>query len=217
LYAVLLAAVASGCTWFHTTEKFQYARAADTLMVRLAPSQQARWDATHDSLVVLCANCEADSRVMIEHFDDNNSVVYSIDPQADLKLQLTYLGEVQTVDLPGVADSSAPNHAVHRVPHKPRHAATATKEPIASPKKPVEKPVVEKPAPEKPAVHTARSVRVTAPEGVAIYKDKSKTEVLKILPAGTNISLLAREGDLLSVTVDGQEGFVEAEAVQVNE
>lgn len=220
LVALLLAVVASGCTLFHTTERFEYTRAADTLMVRLAPGQQARWDVTHDSLLVLCANCEADSRVMVEHFDPNNYVVYSIDPQADLKLQLAFMGDVQTVDLPGIADSTAPTHAVHRVPRKPKHSAVATKEPVALPKKPVEKPAVaDKPdKPEKPAApHTARTVRVTAQEGVAIYKDKSKTEVLKILPAGTNIALLAREGDLYSVTVDGQEGFVEAEAVQVNE
>jgi hypothetical protein len=66
-------------------------------------------------------------------------------------------------------------------------------------------------------VKTVTTLTVTAAEGVAIYKDKTKKEVLKILPQGTVLTLLSREGDLISVAVDGGEGFVEAEAVQIKE
>ena len=46
-------------------------------------------------------------------------------------------------------------------------------------------------------------------------RDKTKKEVLKILPKGSSIVLVALEGDMYSVIVDGDEGFVEAEAVEI--
>ena len=221
--AAYLAMSLASCTYYSATDRFAYSRMGDTLFVRLSPTGQARWDPTKDSLLITCSNCDPASSRLVERFEDNLTAVYEIDPEANLNLRMNYMGRVESVDLPGTADtlSATPKpHAARRMQARQRKSSVATKE-ESTPKKPVDrtpdKPVDKTVAatPEKP--RTARSVKVTALEGVAIYKDKSKTEVLKIVPVGTNIALLAREGDLYSVSIDGQEGFVEAEAVQVNE
>jgi hypothetical protein len=212
--------VISGCTFSRSSERFYYARSADTLLVRLSSTGQSHWDPAKDSLIIDCSNCDPGSAHMVERFEDHSGAVFQIDPEANLQLRMSYMGQLDTVNLPGLADTLlASPYSGHRVPHRPRRTATTASEPPTPPKKPVEKPI-EKPAPvpDKPAApHVAHSVKVTAAEGVAVYKDKSKTEVLKIVPEGTNLPLLAREGDLISVSIDGQEGFVEAEAVHVNE
>lgn len=211
--SALSALVLASCTLSQSTEHFNYSRAGDTLVVQLSPSGQARWDPALDSLVITCTNCDTGSARTVEKFEENWGSVYTIDPEANLHLAFNYLGREESVDLPGIADTLKATHNVRHVPHHNRRTNEVPDKPDVTVKKPAEKPVATAPARPK----SAHSVKVTAPEGVAVYKDKSKTAVLKILPTGTNISLLAREGDLYSVMVDGQEGFVEAEAVQINE
>lgn len=210
--AMAISTLLSSCTLYRSTEHLTYSRSADSLSVRLTPTGEARWDPALDSLVITCSNCDTAGSRIVDRFEQNWGSTYAIDPEENLHLTLLYMGQEESIDLPGVRDSLSAVR--HTPPHRTPRTSSAPEKPVASkPDKPVEKPVAA--APQKPK--TARSVKVTAPEGVAVYKDKSKTEVLKIMPAGSVIALLAREGELLSVSVDGHEGFVEAEAVQINE
>jgi hypothetical protein len=205
--ALAMTSLVASCT-FYVPAKLSAVRTGDTIAVALDPNSAARWDPTHDSLLVECLGCDPANARVIERFEVRNNAAYGIAATQTVKLHLYSMGREDTVITlagVGIADSEASAPALHRFtpsrrqrsePNEEQASATRTKEKSAK---------------------KATQLKVTAPEGVAIYKDKTKKEVLKILPQGTVMTLLSREGDLYSVGVDGGEGFVEAEAVKIIE
>lgn len=203
-------------------------RVGDTLQVDLDEATSARWSTTRDSLVIVCENCEVGYTRLVEKFEEDNRAAVYISPYERLRLSL-YSSRLDTVivieplftDTIGVA--SQERRRIVRT--APRRRATVTPqgrtERVERPATPPanntvkkEEKVVKK---EETVKKRPSSARVTANEGVAVYKDKSKREVLRILPKGTNVPYIAKEGELTSVMVDGQEGFVESEAVRIEE
>jgi hypothetical protein len=212
----------SSCTYTRLPQKLYMSRTGDTLTVALDEQAQARWDPERDSLVVECKGCEAGRGLEVEHFQDHDFARYEIAHTEGLRLTLYSMGKMDTVFVlsgNGDVDTSAPLPALRRIPTH-RRRAVATGEDVSTKRakkeivKDVPKDTPKDPVPEK-VVKKSTTLKVTAVEGVAIYRDKSKKEVLKILPQGATLTLLAREGDLYSVAVGDGEGFVEAEAVQL--
>lgn len=208
----LLVAAAStslaSCT-YNLPARLSATRMGDTIAVALDPNGAARWDPTYDSLIVVCQGCEQGKERIVERFERRNEAAYEIEPTQTVILHLYSRGREDTVITlsgTGTAEGGAPSPSLRRFPSPHRSRSETAEQPTATPK----------PKPEKVAKKPTQ-LKVTAPEGVAIYKDKTKKEVLKILPQGTVMTLLSREGDLYSVAVDGGEGFVEAEAVQILE
>ena len=206
-YLILLTigCIASSCTNYVPAKLFM-SRSEDTLSVALDPAGGARWDPRRDSLVVSCNGCDPENSRIVEHFADRNDAAFEIANSHSVTLTLYTMGRVDTTILvtgTGISSANEPLPKLHSI--APRHRAAAHNDvsTTETPKKAVA---------EKPKIIT---LKVTAPEGVAVYKDKSKKEVLKILPQGSTLPVVAQEGDLFSVSVDGEEGFVESEAVQV--
>ena len=205
LFAMTALLLVAGCTYY-VPAKLDANRAGDTLRVALAGPGAARWDPQQDSLVIECAGCSEEAARESELFEDRNEAQYDVTNSESLTLIFYSMGRCDTTTIPGTAaaDASTPLRArLHR--HR-FHTETVPAEPT---------PAEVKAAAEAKALNKTTLLKVTAEEGVAIYKDKTKREVLKILPQGSTIVLLAREGDLYSVSIDGEEGFVDAEAVEV--
>ncbi|HEY3876928.1 MAG TPA: hypothetical protein VGM92_15795 [Candidatus Kapabacteria bacterium] len=206
-----VALVALGVTFFHACTYYipatlEASRSNDTLTVALAGHGAARWDPQKDSLIIECESCASSASRIVEHFSREDEAQYAIDNTAPLTLTLYSLGHVETLKLAGTGTLATPapemrplhihhnRHAFREPPEAPTTPAAASEEPMKTTKK-------------------VSMVKVTAAEGVAIYSDKTKTTVLKIVPQGTMLTLLSKEGNLYSVSVDGQEGFIDAEAV----
>ena len=209
---VVSSASLSSCTYYVPATLYM-TRTGDTLSVALDPVGRARWDPRKDSLIVECQGCDPARSRVVEYFEDRNEAQFEIAHTQGLTLTLYSMGRKDTmvvVSGTGTAEAGAPTPTLRNLGTHRRHPATASEtETAATPPK-------QATAQEK-TVKKVATLKVTASEGVAVYKDKTKTEVLKILPQGTVMQLLSREGDLLSVAIDGGEGFVEAEAVQIQE
>ena len=207
LYLSLLtiASFASSCTNY-VPAKLYMTRSQDTLAVALDTLGGSRWDPVRDSLVVYCNGCDPENSRIVEHFRDRNDAAFEISNSRSVTLTLYTMGHADSTFLvtgTGAAVAGEPLPRLRSI--SPRHRAVIKSEADATAPHKIT-------TPEKPKAVT---LKVTAPEGVAVYKDKSKKEVLKILPQGSTLPIVAQEGDLYSVSVDGEEGFVEAEAVQV--
>ena len=196
--------VFGGCTYY-IPAKLEASRSGDVLNVGIAGSGASRWDPRKDSLVIDCSSCDVASSRLVEHFYHEDEAQYEIQGFQGVTLTLYSLGITKTLTLPGngttlsTASGITPlrEHRMHKAAHEEKvttAAATETPEVAKTAKK-------------------VSSVKVTAAEGVAIYSDKTKTSVLKIVPQGTVLTLLSREGDLYSVSINGAEGFVDSEAV----
>lgn len=210
-FIVPLLFVMSGCTNSIPT-KLETSRIADTLALGLTGPGAARWEPAKDSLVIVCPSCEP-GRV-VEYFDNSDQVDYEIPATEPLTLVLYTMGTVDTILLPGTATEASTVPKPRMVPRR-YHRAAAQEPPKSSPEVKAEQAKAEQAKAAERALRTTTLLKVTATEGVAVYKDKTKREVLKILPQGSTLVLLAKEGDLYSVSIDGEEGFVDAEAVQI--
>lgn len=224
LIALLLfitAGVMSSCTASNQSPRLFVYRVGDTLQVDLDEETSARWSTSRDSLIINCENCETGYTRLIEKFESDNRTAVYISPYERLRLAL-YSNGLDTVIVvePLFADTikrEEQRRIVRAVPKKrtaPVRKETVKKE---EKKEEVKKEEVKKEVKKEEVKKRPTSARVTAAEGVAVYKDKSKREVLKILPKGQAVPYIAREGAMISVTVDGQEGFVEAEAVKIED
>ncbi|HZK75931.1 MAG TPA: hypothetical protein VFD13_03400 [Candidatus Kapabacteria bacterium] len=214
-----------GCTYY-VPAKLDASRMGDTLTVTLAGPGAARWDPPQDSLIIECAGCSEEAARQVEHFEDRNEAQYDIANSEGLTLVLYSMGHRDTTLIPGTVPETAsmPKPRLLRYHYRTVTApAETTAGSEAKPATEANAAAEAKAATEAKAAAAEKALKkntflkVTAAEGVAVYKDKTKREVLKILPQGSSILLLAREGDLYSVSVDGNEGFVDAEAVQVQE
>ncbi len=213
-FGFLLALVLGGCTYY-VPAKLETKRAGDMLTVALAGPGAARWDPRKDSLVIDCAGCTEEAARQVEHFADSNTAEYDIVNSQNLTLTLYTMGHRQVLALPGVAEATAvvgkPRLMRHRYHAVASESAGAVEARAAAEAKAAAAKAAAR------ALQKVTMLKVTAPEGIAIYSDKTKRYVLKILPQGSKIVLLAKEGDLYSVSVDGQEGFVDAEAVEIEQ
>jgi hypothetical protein len=209
----------AGCTATNMTPRIAVYRLGDTLQVDLDEETSARWSTTRDSLVINCENCETGYTRLVEKFEEDDRTAVYISPYERLRLTL-YSNDLDTVIIvePLLTDTvrtPGPRRIVRAAPKKRTDIAkkeTSKKEEVKK-ETPVKKEEVKKEEVKK----RSTTARVTAAEGVAIYKDKSKREVLKILQKGQTVPYIAREGSMISVTVDGQEGFVESEAVKLED
>ncbi len=195
-----------GCTYY-VPAKLETTRVGDTLTLSLSGPGSARWEPSSDSLVISCATCTPSREV--EYFANANAAQYDIPATEPLTLSLYSMGTLDTLTLPGTV-SETDLTSKPRITPRRYHEATA---PIAV-KTPAQIKAAQEKATER-ALQTTTILKVTAPEGVAIYRDKTRRQVLKILSQGSTIVLLAKEGDLYSVSIDGEEGFVDAEAVEI--
>lgn len=203
----------SSCTSYIPT-KLQANRMADTLALALTGPGAARWEPAKDSLVIECPSC--DPTRVVENFANSTQADYEIPATESLTLLLYSMGTVDTVSLPGAASQAATTPKPRLLPRR-YHAATAPSIPKTPEETKAEQTKAEQAKAAERALKTTTLLKVTATEGVAVYKDKTKREVLKILPQGSTLILLAKEGDLYSVSIDGDEGFVDAEAVQIQQ
>ncbi len=193
-----------GCTSY-VPARLAVQREGDTLSIALAGPGAARWDPRKDSLVLECAGCAEGKSRMVEHFEDRDRAEYALSNNEAANVVLYSMGHRDSMFLAGTEPASAGTYELRRIPA--RHYRAAPPAPQGT------SVAVKAPTTQK-TEKKASSLKVTAAEGVAVYKDKTKREVLKILPQGSTLVLLAREGDLYSVSIDGEEGFVDAEAVQ---
>jgi hypothetical protein len=203
----ILGSMLAGCTFSDHARRVIVSRDADTLRVSLDPQSFARWSYTRDSLIIRCESCE-EGPMFVERFEDGRIARFEVSRYDSLQWRV--FGTAQQDSLVilenfDISDSAFTGKDRPRVT-KRRIKALPSKRVAASPETEAKKKVAPK---------RAKSLRVSASEGVAVYKDKSKREVLKILPKGAQLPLLSREGDVYSVSVDGVEGFVESEAVEV--
>lgn len=218
LLAIAALLLVGGCTYY-VPAKLAASRVGDTLSVALAGPGAARWEPQKDSLVIECAGCSEEAAREVEHFEERNEAQFDVANSEQLTLLLYSMGHVDTETMTGTVPETATTKP-RLLRHRYRPAATesaAAAEAKAAEAKAAEAKAAEAKAAAEKALQKTTLLKVTAPEGVAIYKDKTKREVLKILPQGSTIILLAREGDLYSVSVNGEEGFVDAEAVQIQE
>lgn len=221
LFAMMALLLIGGCTYY-VPAKLDATRVGDTLTVALAGPGAARWDPQADSLVIECAGCSDEAARQAEHFEDGNEAQFDVANSESLRLIFYSMGHRDTTTIPGItAEAGTPparllrhRYRAETVPAKPSAADVKAAAEIKAAAQ--EKAAAEaKAAAQEKALKKTTLLKVTAAEGVAIYKDKTKQQVLKILPQGSTLVLLAREGDLYSVSVNGEEGFVDAEAVQV--
>jgi hypothetical protein len=208
---LVLASCLASCTSYFPS-KLAATREADTVTVMLTGDGAARWDTEKDSLIVECKDCIPERSIAVVHFEGHNYARFEVARAEDLKLRFYSMGHDTLVNLPGEGTLAA-GTSPELLPLPPRDYNGRTYKDVAVERIKVRQPK-EPAAPEKP-VKKPQSLIVIAPEGVAIYRDKTKKEVLKILPKGSSITLVALEGDMYSVIVDGDEGFVEAEAVEI--
>ena len=211
LLLVALGAFISGCTYYVPATLYM-TRVGDTLSVALDPVGGARWDPQKDSLVVECQGCDPERSRVVEHFERRTDAQFEIAHTQGLTLTLYSMGRKDTAFvIPGTGTATGePTPTLRYLGSRRHHAVTAPETEAATTPKP-------RTTTEEKTVIKVTTLKVTASEGVAVYKDKTKTQVLKILPQGTVLQILSREGDLISVEIDGGEGFVEAEAVQIQE
>ncbi len=211
IFAFALASCLASCTSYFPA-KLAARRVGDTLYVALAGDGAARWDTEKDSLKVECRDCVPGSSVAVVHFERRDYARFEIAQAEGIKLTLYSMGHDTVLNLSGEGTLAVGVSPELRLLPPRRYNPDQNEEMIMeraksrTPKEPI--------APEKPVKKTV-SLTVTAQEGVAVYRDKTKKEVLKILPKGSKIILVALEGDMYSVIVDGDEGFVEAEAVEI--
>jgi hypothetical protein len=213
LIALMCVGSIASCTGAREHSRLLFTRYTDSVRVALDPSQSATWSPTQDSVVVLCTECYQGKSMATFNFQDRNSVYLSSDTAPMMTLIVYRKAQIDTTYRLSVEDltdqdmvETTPMLRHQKTPR--RHGAAvhvASDEPN---KTPLDTKIVV--APKK-----ATMLRIVAKEGVAIYKDKSKREVIKILPLGATLPYLSREGDLYSVVVGDAEGFVEAAAVQV--
>lgn len=204
-------------------------RYGDTLSYSLDPETSARWWSTHDSVVVECLDCEQGYSKVVEHFTkfDTASIVME---SADSIRFTIYSGSITDTMIVSptqqATTAAAPRRRIAESETRRRRTkvtADKTPEPAKTPDKTPDTKAVETTkttdtkAAEKKVVKKTASIKVIAPEGVPIYKDKSKTEVLRILQKGEVLPYLSKEGDMYSVSVGDTEGFIEAEAVEQNQ
>ncbi|HET6512200.1 MAG TPA: hypothetical protein VFH43_08410 [Candidatus Kapabacteria bacterium] len=226
LLFLTVAGVLSSCTATNMTPRISVYRVGDTLEVDLNEETATRWSATRDSLIINCENCETGYTRLVEKFENDNRAAVYISPYERLRLTL-FSQDIDTVIIvePLLSDTMRTQQPRRIVRATPRRRATP---PVVKKETPPKKEEVKKEVTKKEEVKKeekkeeapkkrATTARVTASEGVAVYKDKSKREVLKILPKGQTMPYIAREGSMISVTVDGQEGFVESEAVRIED
>lgn len=218
-----IAGVLSSCTATNMTPRIAVYRVGDTLQVDLDEQTATRWSTTRDSLIINCENCETGYTRLVEKFETDNRAAVYISPYERLRLTL-FSQDVDTIIIvePLLADSARPQEPRRIIRAKPRRRTSppaVVKKETPQKKEEVKKEVTKKEEVKKEEAPKKRATtaRVTASEGVAVYKDKSKREVLKILPKGQTLPYIAREGSMISVTVDGQEGFVESEAVRIED
>jgi len=217
LFTAFLTLACASCSYY-VPATLTTSRHSDTLSVVIMPHGDARWDPKRDSLVVECLGCEAEHSRIVEHFLKSNDAQFEIAPTQTINLTLYSMGKKATVVvLPGIGtgDTGAAAPSMSNLPNRRRHSTPSTA-PEETKKAKTEEPIVHDGSSAEKPIKTV-TLKVTAPEGVAIYKDKTKKEVIKILPQGTVLTVLSREGDMLSVSIEGGEGFVEAEAVQIQD
>lgn len=212
----MMALLLLGSCTYYVPAKLATSRVGDTLSVALAGPGAARWEPRKDSLVIECAGCSEEAAREVEHFADHDEAQFDVANSEQLTLLLYSMGHVDTVTIPGTTSETETTPKPRLLRHRYRPAAEPATEGEVKAAEAKAAAKAKAAAAEKALAKTTL-LKVTAPEGVAIYKDKTKREVLKILPQGSTIVLLAKEGDLYSVSIDGQEGFVDAEAVQVQE
>jgi len=210
LSALILASCIASCTYYFPA-KLTANRVADTLTVMLNGDGAARWDSNKDSLIVECKDCIPGRSIDVVHFEGHNYARFEIAQAESIQLRLYSMGSDTLVNLPGEGTLLA-GVSPELLPLPPPDYLGRESGNTGNERVKIRQP--KEPAPEKP-VKKAQSLTVIAPEGVAVYRDKTKKEVLKILPKGSSIVLVALEGDMYSVIVDGDEGFVEAEAVEI--
>jgi hypothetical protein len=206
----------SGCTYYVPATLYAI-RTDDTLSVALLPPGSARWDPRKDSLIVDCNGCDPAQSHVVEHFRGRNAVEFEVDEAQPVTLTLYSMGRKDTTfTLPGIGTEEA--GATPRIRNMPRHRRVVVTEPSEAATTTTTTTTHTERAPtQEKTVKKVTTLKVTAPEGVAVYTDKTKTKVLKILPQGTVVPLLSREGDMISISIEGGEGFVDAEAVQIQE
>jgi hypothetical protein len=208
---LLLGVLVQSCTYRNQPTRVLVSREADTLRVMLDPIGSARWSPTRDSLIILCESCELGPRIT-ERFESGRIARFEVSRYDSLQWRVLgsplrdSLVVIENYDLSDSAftGKDRPRVTKRRIKTMPQRKLAEHPETSDTKKKAT-----------APTVKRAKSLRVSANEGVAVYKDKSKREVLKILPKGAQLPLLSREGDVYSVSVDGAEGFVESEAVEV--
>ncbi len=210
LLAAMALLLVAGCTYY-VPATLDTSRVGDTLTVALDGPGAARWNPARDSLVLECPGCAKGTSMLVSHFRDRNEARYDVPSTQNLTLILYMMGHQNTTNLSGTATQAA-TAKPRFVPHHRAATAPATPTPAE-----IKAAAEARAAAEERALKKTTLLKVTAPEGVAIYKDKTKRHVIKILPQGSTIVLLAREGDLYSVSIDGQEGFVDAQAVEVQQ
>ncbi len=193
----------AACTGSREHARLLFSRYSDSVRVELDPQHSAHWSPADDSVVVECTECYQNKDRVTLRFQDRNNAYLSTDASPSMKfsvyhrqmLDTTYtLDAEDLLDKEPVAGAVAPRHQTTPSHHEAKKATTDTK--VVTTKK-------------------ATMLKVTANEGVAVYKDKSKREVLRILPKGATLPYLAKEGDMYSVVLDEVEGFVDADAVQI--
>jgi hypothetical protein len=206
---VMLSAFVSSCTYYVPATLYM-TRVGDTLSVMLDPIGGARWDPLKDSLVVECQGCDPERARVVEHFENRTGAEFEIAHTQGHTLTLYSMGNKDTAFIVPGTGTAETGATLRHLASRRHHTVTTPETEAVTPSKPQS-------TTEEKAVKKATMLKVTALEGVAVYKDKTKTQVLKILPQGTVMPLLSREGDLISIEIDGGEGFVEAEAVQIQE
>jgi hypothetical protein len=207
-----------GCTATNMSPRIAVYRVGDTLQVDLDEETSARWSTTRDSLVINCENCESGYTRLVEKFEQDDRAAVYISPYERLRLTLYSNGLDTVIVVEPLFTDNAPPGPRRIVKAAPKKRTETTKK--DTPKKEEvkkETPVKKEEVKREEVKKRSTTARVTAAEGVAIYKDKSKREVLKILQKGQTVPYIAREGSMISVTVDGQEGFVESEAVKIED
>lgn len=221
LTAIALLITLGSCTGINQSSGILVDRQFDTVQVMLDPDRSMRWSPTRDSLVMECENCEEGYTRVIEHFQDDNMAAIQLSAYERLRMTLYGTNGIDTVitlePLYTLDTASGKTPVKKRIVRSTPKRNTARNNDVKKAADIKKETAVKKVEKKEEVKKKANTVRVSAAEGVAIYKDKSKKEVIKIIPKGHSMPYIAREGDMISVTIDGQEGFVESEAVRIEE
>ena len=216
LVVILLALTFSACSSSRDHVRLRFVRYSDTLQVALDPNSSANWSATKDSVVVDCSECSNGKDHAAYSFQDGRAALLDLSGSTKLKLKVYRGSKIDTsyqLDARDLSDSRTLTGAKHETnanASQPRSTTDTTTDSSTN-----DGSSDGSSGQTRRYAHRATSIRVIAKEGVAVYKDKTKREVLKILAQGSLLPYLAREGEVFSVMIDDVEGFVDADAVEV--
>jgi len=213
---LLLGLFVSGCSSSRDHVRLRFTRLSDTLRVELDPAKSASWSPNHDSIVIDCKECYTGKSHVVDNFQNHSQLTLDLSTSSKLRLGVyrgSKLDTTYSIDAEDISDTRAQDAAARkRELDQTGYKRTNTVDSSSDSEETTTK--ASSTTTKTGATHPT-TLRITAREGVAIYKDKSKREVLKILPRGTVISYLALEGEVYSVLIDDVEGFVDSDAVQV--